>query len=359
MNVASIASTLNSGGANVAQGYCGYASYPNIDPYGYNGSGYPGYYSGYQQQPNQYQQQSNQYQQQSNQSYPQPIGAYQNTDFWKLYKWCLRCSDQLVAWQAQHYKQWSEYYNQSHTDVSCAPGTENLSVTSASNLSCSVPTYSASNYQLPAPNTPSWRQESSSSESTPLQLGVVSGSINEGYWKQGTPALQDNYSNSQLPHVQKPLDANPTYGSFQNQQQSIFAHGSSTKYPPSQPVSQSSFQTVSQPLDSHMVNKLLIPTNPRITSNLVLGSPKTDKESTTASTDSKPAYVGVSMPKPNEKASSHDAADSVLKPGVFPNSLRGYVERAFARCKDDMQKAACQATMKEVYTLVNEKLTCT
>lgn len=48
----------------------------------------------------------------------------------------------------------------------------------------------------------------------------------------------------------------------------------------------------------------------------------------------------------------------LVQPGVFPNSLRGYVERAFARCKDDMQKAACQAIMKEVCTLVNEKLTC-
>jgi hypothetical protein len=33
---------------------------------------------------------------------------------------------------------------------------------------------------------------------------------------------------------------------------------------------------------------------------------------------------------------------------MFPKSLRGYVERALARCKDDKQMAACQAVMKEV-----------
>ncbi|CAI9773106.1 unnamed protein product [Fraxinus pennsylvanica] len=433
MNVSSIASTSNSGVANVAQGYSGYATYPNTDPYGYNSSGYAGYYSGYQlqsnqyqpqssqyqPQSNQYQQQSNQYQQQSSQSYPQPVGAYQNTgapyqplssfqntgsytgpasysstyynpgdyqtsgsytsgtygaqtNLWHGGQHGEYSSNQYTSYNPetnaayssttaiatsqyqQHYKQWSDYYNQSQTEVSCAPGTENLSVSSASNLSCSVPGasggYSASNSQLPAPYTLSWRPESSSSELTPLQPGVVSGSIHEGYWKQGTPALQDKYSNSQPLHVQNPLDANPTHGSYQNQHQSTFSHGPSTLYPASHPVSPSSFQNVPQPLDSRRVSKLQIPTNPRIASNLALGLPKPDKDSTTASSDSKPAYVSVSMPKPNERELSHDATDSMLKPGTLPNSLRGYVERAFARCKDDAQKAACRVKMKEVIT---------
>lgn len=37
-----------------------------------------------------------------------------------------------------------------------------------------------------------------------------------------------------------------------------------------------------------------------------------------------------------------------FQPGMFPKSLRGYVERALARCKDDTQMAACQSVMKEV-----------
>ncbi|KAL0349227.1 UNVERIFIED_CONTAM: SAC3 family protein A [Sesamum angustifolium] len=35
---------------------------------------------------------------------------------------------------------------------------------------------------------------------------------------------------------------------------------------------------------------------------------------------------------------------------MFPKSLRGYVERALARCKNDRQKTACQAVLKEVIT---------
>lgn len=41
-----------------------------------------------------------------------------------------------------------------------------------------------------------------------------------------------------------------------------------------------------------------------------------------------------------------------LQPGMFPKSLRGYVERALARCKDDTQKAASQAYMKEVNHMI-------
>jgi hypothetical protein len=37
-----------------------------------------------------------------------------------------------------------------------------------------------------------------------------------------------------------------------------------------------------------------------------------------------------------------------MQPGMFPRSLRGYVERALARCKDDTEMAACQAVLKEV-----------
>lgn len=33
---------------------------------------------------------------------------------------------------------------------------------------------------------------------------------------------------------------------------------------------------------------------------------------------------------------------------MFPKSLRGYVERALARCKDETQMVACQAIMKDV-----------
>ena len=41
---------------------------------------------------------------------------------------------------------------------------------------------------------------------------------------------------------------------------------------------------------------------------------------------------------------------------MFPPSLRGYVERALARCKGEMQMAACQTVLKEVSYLVKKAI---
>lgn len=101
--------------------------------------------------------------------------------------------------------------------------------------------------------------------------------------------------------------------------------------------------------DTGSASKLQIPTNPRITSTLTMGVPKLDMQSPTTKAAVKPAYVSVSLPKTNEKASSN-AADNTLKPDTFPKSLCGYVERALARCKDDTQMVASQAVMKEIIT---------
>lgn len=43
-----------------------------------------------------------------------------------------------------------------------------------------------------------------------------------------------------------------------------------------------------------------------------------------------------------------------LQPGMFPSSLKAYVERALARCKDESQKSACQDIMKEVSGALEE-----
>ena len=222
-NVASLASTSSSGAVNLPQEYNSYATYPNTDQYGYGNTGYAGYYSGYQQQ--------------SNQSYPQPVGAYQNTgapyqplssfqntgsyagptsysstyynpgdyqtsggytsggynnqtNSWNLgnyasyasHQYSNYTSDQNGAYNAsaatptsvqnqQHYKQWADYYSQ--TEVSCAPGTENISVSSTSNPVCPVRVtsgYSASFSQAPAPYVPTWKPDSSSSELPSMQV---------------------------------------------------------------------------------------------------------------------------------------------------------------------------------------------
>lgn len=72
----------------------------------------------------------------------------------------------------QQYKQWTDYYNQ--TEVTCAPGTENTSVTGTSNFASSVPSvtsgYPTSNNPPPPPYAPSWRSESSSNEFPSVQV---------------------------------------------------------------------------------------------------------------------------------------------------------------------------------------------
>ncbi|XP_062154759.1 SAC3 family protein A isoform X2 [Alnus glutinosa] len=253
----------------------------------------------------------------------------------------------------QQYKQWADYYSQ--TEVSCAPGTENISVANTSNVGCPIPGvsggYPASNTQTPTSYTPSWRPESSSSELASVQPAAGISGANDGYWQHGAPSSQIHHTSPMQPQSQKSLDPKTSYDSFQDQQQTAYSQGPNVQYPATHQVPQSyqsPVQTVPS-LDTRRVSKLQIPTNPRIASNLTFGFPKTDKDSSTTGAAAKPAYISVS-PMPDEKVLSNSAADSILKPGMFPRSLRGYVERALARCKDDTEMAACQAVLKEMLT---------
>ncbi|XAR56127.1 hypothetical protein NMG60_11036476 [Bertholletia excelsa] len=221
--VSSFASTSSSGVVTVPQQYNSYATYPNNAPYGYGNSGYAGYYSGYQQQ--------------STQPYPQPLGAYQNTgapyqpissfentgsyagtasysstyynpgdyqtsgayasggygnqsNVWNEGNYATYASHQYPNYASepngaynanaatttslqyqQYYKQWADYYSQ--TEVSCAPGTENVSVSTSSTPVCPVPVtsgYPASFCQPSVPFVPAWRPEPSSSELPSVQV---------------------------------------------------------------------------------------------------------------------------------------------------------------------------------------------
>ncbi|PON91508.1 SAC3/GANP/THP [Trema orientale] len=442
-----VTSSASLGTVNAPQDYNGYASYTNpTDPYGYGSTGYSGYYNGYQQQSNpSYSQPVGAYQ---NTGAPyQPLSSFQNTgsyagsasysstyynpgDYqtaggypsssynnqttpWNDTNYANYTSQQYAQYNTgtsaayssgsatanaaatslnyqQQYKQWADYYNQ--TEVTCAPGTENTSVTGASNFGCPVPSvtsgYPTSNSQ-PAPPppppppsyNPSWRPESSSSELPSVQSGAVVNGAHDGYWRHGPPTSQINHTTIQ-PHLQKPSDQNSSFNSFQDQQKSLYSQGPNSQYsatnqaplppPPPPPVPSypqgPSFQYPAvhqvppapqtyqsppqnaQSLDTRRVGKLQIPTNPRIASNLNLGLAKTDRDSSTTVAAAKPAYISVSLPKPDDKVTSSAGADSILKPGMFPKSLRGYVERALARCKGDMQMTACQAVMKEMIT---------
>ncbi|RYR36833.1 hypothetical protein HN51_029712 [Arachis hypogaea] len=416
-NVSSVAgNSSNLGTANVPQDYNAYASYPSSsNPYGYGSAGYSGYYNNYQQQPNH--------------TYTQPVGAYQNTgapyqpisSFQNTGSYAGSASysstyynpgdyqtnggyqnsggygNQATGWNngsyssysshsytnytpdstasyssntaapsvqyQQQYKQWADYYNQ--TEVSCAPGTENLSVPSSSTLSCSIPevtsSYPTPNSQPPQSYAPYWRQESSSSAMPSFQPAAVNSGDHDGYWKHGGQSSQIHHTNPIPPNYQSPLDLNNSYDKFQDQPMTASSQGANLHLPPPPPppsypppataqqVNQMPMQTAPS-LDTKRVSKLQIPTNPRIASNLTFGQPKTEKDNSSSSPTVKPAYIAVSLPKPSEKVASNDAANSILKPGMFPKSLRGYCERALARCKDEKQMAACQAVMKEMIT---------
>ncbi|XP_068492907.1 SAC3 family protein A isoform X1 [Phaseolus vulgaris] len=410
-NVSSIAgNSSNLGTANVTQDYNAYASYPSSsNPYGYGSMGYSGYHNNYQQQPNH--------------TYSQPVGAYQNTgapyqpisSFQNTGSYAGSASysstyynpadyqtpggyqnsggygNQATAWNngsyssnpytsytpdssvsyssgaattsmqyQQQYKQWADYYNQ--TEVSCAPGTENLSVQSSSALGCPIPAvtsgYATPNSQPPQSYPPFWRQDSSSSAIPSFQPAAVNSGDHDSYWKHGPQSSQIQQTNPIQPNYQSPLDLKSSYDTFQDQQKTVSSQGTNLYLPPppplpmplpSQQVNLSPVQSAQSP-EAKRVSKLQIPTNPRIASNLTFGQPKAEKDSSSTGSAPKPVYIAVSLPKPTEKVSSNDAANSILKPGMFPKSLRGYVEKALARCKDDKQMAACQAVMKEMIT---------
>ncbi|KAK6929266.1 SAC3/GANP/THP3, conserved domain, partial [Dillenia turbinata] len=394
---------------NLAQDYNGYGTYPSSnDPYSYSSTGYEGYYSGYNQQSNHsYSQQVGTYQ--STGAAYQPYSSFQNTgsytgpaSYTSTYYSPPDCqtsggypsscySSQTNLWNngnypnytsqpyssytpdtnsayasstatstslqyQQQYKQWVDYYNQ--TEVSCAPGTENLSATSASNLACPIPSasggYPTANVQpqpQPQPQNLSWRPESHQSELPTLQPTARPSDVNDNYWKHGAPGFQNHVSPVQ-PQFQWNLDTNQIYGNSADQQKTVYPQGNKLQYPVVHQVSLNHQPTAQNipPLDTRRMSKLQIPTNPRIASNLPSGILKTDKGTSASSTTAKPAYIGVSLPKPSENVLSNEAADSMFKPGAFPPSLRGYVERALARCKDDSQMAASQAIMKEMIT---------
>ncbi|KAK4353378.1 hypothetical protein RND71_028896 [Anisodus tanguticus] len=417
LNVATSATTPSSGATNVHQDYSSYGTYQSTDPYGYNNTGYAAYYNGYQQQPNQsYSQPSGAYQNTgapyqplssfpNTGSYAGPAsysstyynpgdyqtsggyasGAYNNqTNTWHEGQYAAYTSHQYPTYNSdsnaayssttapaasqyqQQYKQWADYYNHTQNDVTCAPGTENISVSNVSSVSCPVPAgYSASGVQAPASHAypasdvqalashaPSGKPEPGLSALSAVQSPAVGGNVHDSYWKQWAPSFQNQQPD---PYGQKPLDITPSHENLSTQQSSSCPQGSSMQYQASyqMPYSyQSSLPTVQQTVtsaDTSSASKLQIPTNPRITSTLTMGLPKLDMQSSTTNAPAKPAYVSVSLPKSIEKVSSH-AGDNTLKPDTFPKSLCGYVERALARCKDDTQMVASQAVMKEIIT---------
>ncbi|KAL8162210.1 hypothetical protein V2J09_013699, partial [Rumex salicifolius] len=365
--------------------------------YSYSNSGYSGYYNGYQPQPTQsYSQTTVGYQSQNTGAPYQPISSFQNTgsyagtpsysstyynpghyqtyggytengyssqnNLWNQGNFpnyreqnatygqdsgsaysSNAVAPPVVNYQPQQYKQWADYYSQ--TEVTCAPGTENKTVTSTSTLTCPIPGVSSGYTPAacePQPSyIPAWKPDTVSSTSA-VQTSAAVGN-HDSYWHQGSQSYP-NQANYQMPP-----SANSSFARAPESQLSAGPMSHLPSFHGANQVNAINHQPL-QPLqstDTRRVSKLQIPTNPRIASNLSLGVTKS--EATSASV--KPAYVSVSLSNPSEKmVSSHgsESSDTTLKPGVFPASLRGYVERALARCKGEKQMAASQEIMKEV-----------
>lgn len=147
---------------------------------------------------------------------------------------------------------------------------------------------------------------------------VNSGGDNDVYWKQGTQSSQIHQTIPIQPNYRSPLDLKSSYDKFQDQQKITSSPGTNLNFPlppppppPLQQVNPTPIQSAPSS-DTRQVSKLQIPTNPRIASNLAFGQPKTEKDTSTTSAAPKPAYISVSLPKPTEKVSSDDAANSIL-----------------------------------------------
>ncbi|GMH13338.1 hypothetical protein Nepgr_015179 [Nepenthes gracilis] len=397
-------SSSKSGPDNGSQVYTGYASYPtSTNPYGYGSTEYQVYYNGYQQQSTQ---PVGVYNNHNTGAPYQPLSSFQNTgsyagptgysstyynpgDYQTSEAYAgSNYSNQTNLWSQGNYtnytqqygnhtqdsntayssnsvaactlnyqqqvKQWADYYSQ--TEVSCAPGTENTTVTSNPTLACPIPSvsggYAASTIQAQPSYTPPWRPESGTSASPSVQTAMAIGA-HDGYWKHGsgTQGFQNHHVIISQPNFQNSSETQPSYPAVQEPQHSALIQGPTSQYSDTHQVPHTCQQLLQPPVstDTRRVSKLQIPTNPRIASNLALGLLKNDKDSSATTAAAKPAYISVPFPKPNDKLLSGDASDSVLKkPVMFPASLRGYVERALARCKDERQMAACQDVMKEM-----------
>ncbi|ESQ52613.1 hypothetical protein EUTSA_v10016180mg [Eutrema salsugineum] len=412
-NTASFTSSTTSGTANVAQDYSGYTPYQtSSDPHNYSNTGYSNYYSSYQQQPSQsysqpvgaYQNTGAPYQPISSFQNPgsyagtasysgtyynpadyQTTGGYQSTNYNNQtaggypntnYSNQTPTSNQgnytdytsnsyqnytpdaanthssttattIPVHYQQNYQQWPDYYSQA--EVPCAPGTEK-SATSSFSQSFPVPGVTsempASNGQ-PAPSyAQPWRQETNSSQPPSQQPGAAVSASNDAYWMHQTPNQQAHYPVPPQNHYQSPLETKPLYETpFQGHQRPTYPQGMNSQSSIHQaPLGYRQPTQTTPSVDTPRVSKVQIPTNPRIASNLPSGFPKMDKDSSGAGATQTPAYVSVSMPKPK----GHTTA--MPEPGTFPKSLRGFVERAFARCKDDTEKASCQAALREIIT---------
>lgn len=248
----------------------------------------------------------------------------------------------------QHYNQWPYYYNQSAPNASI-PVAES---STADNGAVNTPSgYSFPSSQPPPPGTTSWKSNSAASVAPPVQAPGVPGPQNqyanqaEGHYNQA-PGVQwsQNHYAYQAQACPQEINSNHVPLSNPEDQQKTVESGRSTNLLSNhvsenfQPNLQGSVTT-----DAPIESKIQVPMNPRIAPGFSMVIPKNEKKNLGADLSKKPAYVSVSMPTNDSKATQAgpDARS-------IPFSLRNYIMRNTNRCKDDAQRAACQRIMTEI-----------
>ncbi|PUZ54084.1 hypothetical protein GQ55_5G101600 [Panicum hallii var. hallii] len=268
-----------------------------------------------------------------------------------------------VHYQHQ-YNQWPYYYDQSaQTSGGLAVAGSTASVTKAATIG---PDYVHPSNQPPPPGTTSWRSDAGNTVAPPAQAADIQGYQNQyGPKAQVAPVLQNQYVNNiaGIPTLHNQYASSAFQHSSANcnqlplsnqadQQKALHLHGSSSNVSSVNRVSENSRAPCQDSGTSnvHMVNKVQIPINPRIAPSLPIGMPKMDESNLEANSSLKPAYVCVSMPKNDVKAAQEGSEAVMQVTGSFPVSLRTYVERNLAHCKDDAQRTASRRILKEIIT---------
>ncbi|OEL13694.1 SAC3 family protein A [Dichanthelium oligosanthes] len=280
----------------------------------------------------------------------------------------------------QQYNKWPYYYDQS---AQTSGGLAVVGSTASTKAATVGSDYVHPSNQPPPPGATSWKSDASNTAAPPAQVlfwfcQILTIQFFQAPGIQGyqnlyapqapvAPVFQNQYVNNTagIPTFHNQYASSPFQHSSANynqlplsnqahQQKALHLHGSSSNVSSVNRVSENSRAPSCQ--DSvtsnvlHMVNKVQIPTNPRIAPGFPIEMPKVDKSNLEADSSQKPAYVCVSMRKNDVKAVQEGSEAVMQVTGSFPVSLRTYVERNLARCKDDAQRTASRRILKEIIT---------
>jgi len=167
----------------------------------------------------------------------------------------------------------------------------------------------------------------------------------EGHYNQepGVQWSQNHYAYQTQPYPQKTNSNHPQLSNHEDQQGTVYSNGPSTNLS-SNHVSENFKPNLqdSVTMDTSSEGKIQVPINPQIAPGFSMVIPKNEKKHSGLDLSKKPAYVSVSMPTNDAKATQ------VGLDARLPFSLRNYATRNLNRCKNDAQREACRSIMNEI-----------